>query len=132
MSPYPLPPDFFASIDAGGPLEGVILLRRNGQSLGAWTKKAVPLDVVTVMAATMLGSLEALVETLGEPAPESLTLTTDRTRVYLQAVPPQAALVLLAPVTVTESQMRDMARRILTRLPPAQTTARPPGRIYNR
>lgn len=132
MSPYTLPPEFFASIDSAEPLEAAILLKRNGQSLGAWTKRPIPMDVITVMAATMLGSLETLVETLGESTPESLSLTTGKTRIYLQKLEPQAALVLVAPASVSEAQLRDTARRLVSRLPPSSLPTRPPSRVANR
>lgn len=132
MSPYTLPPEFFASIDSAEPLEAAILLKRNGQSLGAWTKRPIPMDVITVMAATMLGSLETLVETLGESTPESLSLTTGKTRIYLQKLEPQAALVLVAPASVSEAQLRDTARRLVSRLPPISLPTRPPSRVANR
>ncbi|HLE55186.1 MAG TPA: roadblock/LC7 domain-containing protein [Thermoplasmata archaeon] len=132
MSPYTVPPDFFASIETTGPLEAAILLKRNGQSLAAWTKRSIPLEVITVMAATMLGSLETLVETLGESTPESLSITTGKTRIFLQKLEPAAALVLVAHASVSETQLRDTARRLVSRLPPPAPSNRPQNRVLNR
>jgi len=132
MSTYTVPPDFFASIEMAGPLEAAILLKRNGQSLAAWTKRPISLEVITVMAATMLGSLETLVETLGESTPESLSITTGKTRMFFQKLEPAAALVLVAHASVSETQLRDTARRLVSRLPPPAPSSRPQNRVLNR
>ncbi len=132
MSPLVPPPDFFALIDPSDALDGAILLKRNGQTVGGWTRNAVPLEVVTVMAATMIGSLETLLETLGESTPETLALTTGKTRIFMQKVEPQGALLVFSSADVAESQLKEAARRLVSRLPQQTPPARPSGRVYNR
>jgi predicted regulator of Ras-like GTPase activity (Roadblock/LC7/MglB family) len=119
MSRLEAPPgDFFAGIDTEEPLDAAVLLKRNGQILAAWTRNAVPLDVITVMAATTLGSLETLMETLGAAAPQSFSVVGGDSRMLLQKVEPAAALLLVAPAKVSETYLRERARRLLAKLPP--------------
>lgn len=122
----PVPPDFFASIPMDGTLDAVVLFKRNGQSLAAWTRKPASVDVITVMAATMLGSLETMLETLGEPGIPSLTMAVGSRRIYIQRVEPQAAILLVAPASVSEEVLRDHARNLVSKLPASGGAIRAP------
>ncbi len=104
----------FASIDPNGPLEAAILFKRTGALLSGWTQSPVPLDVVTVMAATLFGAIQTLVEAVGDATPESVSLETGLRRILVWKVGSRAALLLVAPKSVSDSAMRQMARRILS------------------
>lgn len=107
-----------------GTLDAVVLFKRNGQSLAAWTRKPASMDVITVMGATMLGSLETMLETLGEPGVPSLTIAAGNRRLHLQRVEPQAAILLVAPSSVSEETLREQARKLLSKLPASGNAGR--------
>ena len=113
-----VPPDFFAEVQSAGRIETAMLLKRNGRVLAAWARAPVSWEVVSIMAATTLGSLETMLETLRSPSPHSVTLSAGGNRIYIQKVEPQAMLVLVGKESVTEAYLRDTARRLLARVPP--------------
>ncbi len=123
-----VPPDFFSHLQTEGRIETALLLKRNGRLLAAWSKAAVAWEVLSIMAATALGSLDTMLETLHAPSLKTVTLTTAGNRIFLQKVEPQAVLVLVAKETVSEAVMKDLARRILDRLP-SPANPEPPRRV---
>ena len=96
-----------------GSLEAAILFKRTGALLSAWTRAPVAQDVVTVMAATLLGSVQTLIEAIGDASPASVILETDLRRILVAKVDSQVALLLVAPKSVSQSTLRQSARRIL-------------------
>src|SRR5213593_3177786 len=59
---------FLSAIDTEGGLDAVLFLRRTGSVLASWTRDGIRLDVVSVMAATMLASVDTIIEALGGPS----------------------------------------------------------------
>jgi len=59
------PIDLSSVVESQQPLEAVLLITRTGAQLGAWTRNSVPIDVLSVMAATLVGSIETLMTALG-------------------------------------------------------------------
>src|SRR2546422_11421258 len=55
---------FLSAIDTEGGLDAVLFLRRTGSVLASWTREGIRLDVVSVMAATLLASVDTIVEAL--------------------------------------------------------------------
>src|SRR5438445_13781333 len=87
---------FLSAIDTEGGLDAVLFLRRTGSVLASWTREGIRLDVVSVMAATMLASLDTIVEALGGPSSRSISVASgDRplraTKLRSQAVVSRAA-----------------------------------------
>ncbi len=113
-----VPQDFFAELQANGRIETAMLLKRNGRVLAAWARAPVSWEVISIMAATTLGSLETMLETLRSPSPQTVSLVAGGNRVLFQKVEPQAVLVLIAKEVVTDAHLRDVARRLLSRIPP--------------
>lgn len=97
-------------------LEGAFLLRRTGLPLAAWTRTSIPHEVISVMAATMLSSIETLVGVVGDPRPESIVVETDRHRLLIRAVDAGAFLVLIAPASTQAHELRREARRIVAQI----------------
>src|SRR5438094_149323 len=52
------PIDLSSVVESREPLEAVLLITRTGTQLGTWTRNSVPVDVLSVMAATLVGSIE--------------------------------------------------------------------------
>ena len=113
-----VPPDFFADLATNGRMDTAMLLKRNGRLLAAWSHAPVSWEVVSIMAATTLGSLETMLETLRSPSPQIVSVVAGGNRILIQKVEPQAILVLIAKEIVGESYLLDAARRLLARLPP--------------
>ncbi len=115
-----VPPDFFAELEADGKIETAMFLKRNGRVLAAWARTPVSWEIVSIMAATTLGSLETMLETLRAPSPQTLSVVAGGQRMHILKVEPQAVLVLIAKEYVPETQLRDTARRLAARIPPAR------------
>ncbi len=113
-----VPADFFTSVDPDGFLEAAILFKRNGHVLASWTRTASPTEIMTVMAATLLGSVETLLESLHAGGFGSVTLVAGGRRLFLQKMEPSAALLLVAHAHASDEALRAVARRVASRMPP--------------
>ena len=100
-------------IDTDGSLDAVLVLKRSGVHLASWTKTAVPLDVVPVMAAATVGSVDTLLEAFGKSSPREISLETDGQRLLFTKAEPQIVLVLSAPRSVPEVRLRRETQRLL-------------------
>ena len=109
--------DFSSIIAPTSPLEAVLVLSRTGKQLGSWTRNAVSTEVLTVMAATLVGSVDTLVGALGVASPPEVTLTVDGRRIFVAKVNPQVAILIVASITMSEGSLRTIARRIAERIP---------------
>ena len=119
-----VPTDFFSEMHGSGKIETAMLLKRNGRVLAAWSRTPVSWEVVSIMAATALGSLETMLETLRAPSPQTVSLVAGGNRIYFQKVEPQAVLVLIARDAVSEAHLRDVAKRLLAKIPPQASQPR--------
>ncbi len=123
-----VPPDFFSHLQAEDRVETALLLKRNGRLLAAWSRVPVSWEVLSIMAATAMGSLDTMLETLHAPSPQTVGLVTAGHRILLQKVEPQAVLVLVSKESTSEAFLYDLARRIIGRLPPP-ANGEPPRRV---
>lgn len=121
-----VPSDFFVDLESDGRIDTAMFLKRNGRVLAAWARAPVSWEVVSIMAATTLGSLETMLETLRCPAPQSVSVVASGNRILLQRVEPQAVLVLMARDHVPEDYLRAAMRRLVAKIPPAKA---PPERV---
>jgi len=112
------PIDLSSVAESREPLEVVLLITRTGAQLGAWTRNAVPLDVLSVMAATLIGSIETLMTALGASSPRDISLMIDGRRVFVSKVNAQVVLVIVAAGGMTEVALRASVRQIVKSLPP--------------
>ncbi len=120
-----VPPDFFADLVSKVKIEAAMLLRRNGRMLAAWSKTPLSWDVLSIMAATALGSVDTMMETLGSPAAQGMTLLAGGKRVLFQKVDSQGLLVLVAWEVVPDSYLRETARQLVRKLRAAHHEAPP-------
>ncbi len=117
--------DVFASSSLDGSLEAVFLLKQTGIPLASWTRAPVPQEVVSVMAATMWGSLDTMVRTLGGQSPRSALLEIDDRCIFMRAVEPNWTLLLVAERTAGKRRLRHEAQRILERVAAVRGQAAP-------
>lgn len=92
----------------------MLLLKRTGALTACWTRNGVSAEVVSVMAATLYGSVETMVSALGGPAPSTVFIETDLRHMLLSRVDVQNVLLLVAPRSVSRSVLRRELRRIRT------------------
>lgn len=123
-----VPADFFAELVSNGRIETAMLLKRNGRMLAAWARAPVSWEVLSIMAATALGSLDTMLETLRSPSAATISVVAGGSRFHIQKVEPQGVLVLIAKEAVTDAYLRETARRLLSKLP-AQPNGEPPRRV---
>ncbi len=123
-----VPPDFFAEMATNGKIDTAMLVKRNGRLLAAWSRAPVSWEVVSIMAATTLGSLETMLETLRSPSPQSVTVIAGGSRILIQKLEPQSLLVLIGKEAVPESFLLETARRLMARLPPP-ANGTPPRKV---
>lgn len=109
-----------SAIDLNGPAEVVMLLKRTGVVLGGWTRNDVPQDVISVMAATMIGSAETLLVALGGQSPPSIEVEAGEHRMHVSRADPQSVIVLVAPVSVSGQALQKESDRL------ASVLSRPP------
>ena len=107
---------FLETIDSKGSIEVALLMRRTGTILGAWTKGDVSREIVSVMTATMLGSIETISEALGCPSPERVVVETERCRMLAEKFEPHGVLVLVAPRDVSADDLQRASLHIRSRL----------------
>jgi predicted regulator of Ras-like GTPase activity (Roadblock/LC7/MglB family) len=107
---------FLETIDSKGSIEVAILMRRTGTIIGAWTKGDISREIVSVMAATMLGSIETISEALACPSPERALVETDRCRIFAETFEPHGVLVLVARKDLSADDLRRASLHIRARL----------------
>ncbi len=108
--------EVFDPSEFDGTLEAVLLLKKTGITLASWTRDAVPREVVSVMAATMWGSLDTMIRTLGGEPPRSAYLELEDRQILALQVEPNWTLLLVGPSTLGKRRLRREAQRILQRL----------------
>ncbi len=118
------PIDLSSVVESQEPVEAVLLITRTGAQLGAWTRNSVPVDVLSVMAATLVGSIETLMSALGASSPEEVSLVIDGRRVLVRKVNSQVVLVVVVTAKMTEVALRAATRQIITSLPAFTTDSR--------
>jgi len=114
---------FLSSIDTEGGLDAVLFLRRTGSVLASWNRDGIRLDVVSVMAATMLASVDTIVEALGGPSSRSISVTSGDRQIVATKVGSQAFLFVIAPKTISQRYVRKAVRELVTHLTAASTVS---------
>src|SRR5437016_8781440 len=98
------PIDLSSVVESREPLEAVLLITRTGTQLGTWTRNSVPVDVLSVMAATLVGSIETMMTALGASSPHEVSLMIDGRRVFMSKVNAQVVLVIRSEEHTSELQ----------------------------
>jgi predicted regulator of Ras-like GTPase activity (Roadblock/LC7/MglB family) len=123
---------FLSAIDPDRGLDAALFLRRTGLVLASWNRTGIRLEVVGVMAATMLASIDTIVETLGAPAPESVWIESGNHQIATTKVGSQAFLVVVAPKTVRRGALRNTIRGLVAQLTTASKSGRRRPKVSGR
>lgn len=121
-----------SAIDPESELEAVLFLRRTGIVLASWTARGIPTDVLTVMAATMLASIETMVGALGSRGSDSVRVETDDRRILSTKVGSQSFLVVIAPKDVSPEYLQTVSGVLGERLGSAKSAGPAPQQISDR
>jgi predicted regulator of Ras-like GTPase activity (Roadblock/LC7/MglB family) len=116
---------FLSAVKPDLGLDAVLLLRRTGLVLASWTREGIRHDIVGVMAATMLASIDTIIETLGGSTPRSVSIESDQHHMVATKVNSKSFLVLIAPKRVSRRVVRKATRDILSDLAAASRASRP-------
>lgn len=111
-----VPADFFADFVSKVKIDAAMLLRRNGRMLAAWSKTPISWDVLSIMAATALGSMDTMLETLGSPNAQGMSVLAAGYRILFLKIENQGLIVLIAKEVVPESYLRETAKQLLRKL----------------
>jgi predicted regulator of Ras-like GTPase activity (Roadblock/LC7/MglB family) len=115
---------FLSAIDPDRGLDAALFLRRTGLVLASWNRGGIRLEVVSVMAATMLASIDTLMESLGAATPKSVWVDSGDHQIAATNVGSKAFLVVIAPKTVNRRVVRNTIRDLVAHLAPASRTRR--------
>src|SRR5256886_16956498 len=88
---------FLSAIDTERGLDAVLFVRRTGLVLASWTREGTRLDVVSVMAATMLASVDTIIESIGGSTAGGSSGDTESHQISATKVKARAVLVVIAP-----------------------------------
>ena len=117
---------FLSAIDTERGLDAALFVRRTGLVLSSWTREGIRLDVVSVMAATMLASVDTIIESIGGPTANAVSVDTDSHQIVATKVNSRAFLVVIAPKTVSRSIVRKTMRELIAHLAEAASKSTPP------
>jgi predicted regulator of Ras-like GTPase activity (Roadblock/LC7/MglB family) len=106
----------FTSLDTDGPIKGAFLLRRTGVSIASWTQPGIPSEILSVMSATLIGSVDTIAGALAFATPQTVSVETNEFRLLATHAEGQTLLVLIAPRSASDSYLRHVSRQVLTKL----------------
>src|SRR5437016_9627220 len=95
---------FLSGIDPALGLDAALFVRRTGLVVASWMREGIRLDVVSVMAATMLASVDTIIESVGGPTPDVISVDTDAHQILATKVNSRAFLVVIAPKKVRSEE----------------------------
>lgn len=103
-------------VESAGPLDGVFLMTGGGEVLAGWSRRGLREDVLTVMSATMTGSVDVLLEELRGRRPRQILVEADDRRLMVVRTREDALLVLLAPKNLSRLRLTAVAQELIRRL----------------
>src|SRR2546430_2569524 len=117
---------FLSGIDTDLGLDAALFVRRTGLVLASWMREGIRLDVVSVMAATMLASVDTIIESVGGRTPDVISVDTDTHQIVATKVNSRAFLVVIAPKKVSRTVVRKTMRGLNARLAAAASKSTHP------
>src|SRR5882762_1261862 len=117
---------FLSAIDTDRGLDAALFVRRTGLVLASWTREGIRLDVVSVMAATLLASVDTIIESIGGSTSDAISVDTDAHQIVATKVNSRGFLVVIAPKTVSRSVVRKTMRDLIAHLAAAASKSTHP------
>ena len=116
------------SVDPDGRLEAVLVFRRTGKVVAAWSRTPVSIEVATVMGATLLGSVDSLWDLLGDGNPREVSVLAGGLRLFALKPQDSFAILLVGREPDSEDDLRASAQRIAGTFSRIPSPGRPPLR----
>ena len=107
---------FLSAIEPNTGLDAILFLRRTGSVLASWCADGVPTEIVSVMSATMLASIDTIVEALGGPTSKSISVSAGDHQLVASKIGSQAFLCVIGPSSMSQRTLQNTIRRISARL----------------
>lgn len=107
------------SVDPAAALEAALLVKRSGDATASWVRHDLPervLSALSVMTATLIESMDTILESLGHCPSQNVVMGTDECRFFVAKVGGNAILVLVARRSTSESYLWRLAQQILSRI----------------
>ena len=114
---------WFSLLSEIGPansLDAAFVVKRTGAMEAAWARVPVPEDIVSVMAAALVGSTQTLLESLGGPSPQSVLVETETHRLLITQLDGGSFLLVIASSSLDSESLRQAARNFASRLEPGK------------
>lgn len=112
-------------LDPGGPVDGAFLVKRTGVILAGWTRLSVPQEVIAVMGATALGAVQTLVEGIGGPNPDEVTVKAGDWLLSLSKVDASMWLILVARSSIGVESFKRVGDDLIHKLTQSPSDTRP-------
>lgn len=112
------------AIEPDSPLYAALLLKRNGVLKSSWYRSRGSEEVLSVMSATLMASIDAMAEALGCSVPQTFSCETESCRVLAVRTELPITLILVAPKSVSEGYLRHLARQVFSQIPSSAGDAR--------
>jgi predicted regulator of Ras-like GTPase activity (Roadblock/LC7/MglB family) len=118
------------NVDAAGQLDGVLLLTSGGDVLAGWNRGRGRQEVLSIMSATMIGSVDVLLEELRGRRPRRMIVEADLQRILVLRTREDNLLVLLAPSAVSKKDLYASGKLLLGRLAGLPPKAESKSHVY--
>ncbi|HYM40908.1 MAG TPA: roadblock/LC7 domain-containing protein [Thermoplasmata archaeon] len=112
-------------LHAAGQLDAAFLLTTAGEVLGSWTRNEVRHEVLGVMSATLMASIDTLMEELRGRRPDSAIVEAGDQRFLAVRTRDEHLLVIAAPTSVSPERLSAVSRALQARLPDGRERRRP-------
>ena len=108
--------DFLSAVNPDGTIVAALLMRPTGSIVAGWMRESDRCEVVGVMTATLLASINMIAESVGCRAPTTVSVRCEESQLLATKVDDNAILVLIAPADTREAHLRRKTRQIVARL----------------
>ena len=108
--------DFLSAVNPDGTFDAALLMRPTGSIVAGWMRESDRCEVVGVMTATLLASINMIAESVGCRAPTTVSVRCEESQLLATKVDDNAILVLIAPADTREAHLRRKTRHIVARL----------------
>ena len=111
-------------VNPDGTFDAALLMRQSGSIIAGWMQQSDRIDAVGVMTATLLASVDTIVEMVGRRTPTTVSVRCEESQILATRIDDKAVLVLIAPETTREAHLRRKTRQIVARLASASRSQR--------
>ena len=108
--------DFLSAVDPDGTFDAALLIARTGSIIAGWMRESDQCEAVGVMTATLIASINTIVEMVGRRTPTEVFVKCEDSQILATRTGDNTILVLIAPDVTKSSHIRRKSRQIATYL----------------